>query len=151
MIRRFEEFTSNISLAYKYVLRIKAYEMNSFGMKGSHVMCLYYIGKNPEGHTALELCDLCKEDKSQISKTVAYLQRVGYISPDKKSGSRKYKIRYVITPKGNEVYKSLNELIIGVLSKCEDGLSIEELEAFYSTFEKINSKLKTIQEELEQI
>ena len=51
MIRRFEEFTSNISLAYKYVLRIKAYEMNSFGMKGSHVMCLYYIGKNPEGHS----------------------------------------------------------------------------------------------------
>lgn len=148
MIRRFEEFTSNIALAYKYVIRIKAYEMNNFGMKGSHVMCLYYIGKNPEGHTALELCDLCKEDKSQISKTIAYLERVGYILPDKKNGSRKYKIRYVISAKGQEVFDAINRLIIGVLTRCEDGLTAEELESFYSTFEKINLKLREIQEEI---
>jgi len=150
MIRRFEEFTSNIVSAYKYVIRIKAYEMNTFGLKGSHVMCIYYIGKNPEGQTALELCELCKEDKSQISKVISYLQRVGYISADKKSGSRKYKIRYVITPKGYEVYTAINQLIIEILNKCEDGLSSEEIENFYNTFEKINGKLKMIQEEMEQ-
>ncbi len=150
MIRRFEEFTSNIVSAYKYVIRIKAYEMNTFGLKGSHVMCIYYIGKNPEGQTALELCELCNEDKSQISKVISYLQRVGYISPDKKSGSRKYKIRYVITPKGEEVYTAINKLIIEILDRCEEGLSSEEIENFYSTFEKINNKLKTIQEEMEQ-
>ncbi len=150
MIRRFEEFTTNIAMAYKYVIRIKAYEMNTFGLKGSHVMCLYYVGKNPEGHTALELCDLCNEDKSQISKAVAYLQRVGYIAPDKKSGTRKYKIRYIITPKGFDIYNAINQLIIGVLERCEDGLSEEEIFTFYETFEKINKKLKAIQEEMEQ-
>ncbi len=150
MLLRFEEFTSNIAMAYKYVLKIKAYEMNTFGLKGSHVMCLYYIGKNFEGHTALELCDLCNEDKSLISKSIAYLQRVGYIAPDKKSGSRKYKIRYQITPKGQHVYTSIQELIIGVLTRCEDGITTEELEQFYQTFEKINIKLKAIHDEIGQ-
>ncbi|MBE6892313.1 MAG: winged helix-turn-helix transcriptional regulator [Ruminococcaceae bacterium] len=148
MIRRFEEFTRNIAMAYKYVIRIKAYEMNTFGLKGSHVMCLYYIGKNPEGNTAFELCSLCNEDKSQVSKAISYLLRVGYITPDKKSGTRKYKIRYIITPKGQEVYNAVNKLILGVLARCEDGLTEDELFKFYETFEKINKKLKTIQEEM---
>ena len=56
MIRRFEEFTRNIAMAYKYVIRIKAYEMNTFGLKGSHVMCLYYIGKNPHINRTVYSC-----------------------------------------------------------------------------------------------
>ena len=73
MIRRFKEFTKNISFAYKYIIKIKSAAIKEFGLKGSHVMCLFYIGESENGLTATKLCKLCGEDKAAISKSLAAL------------------------------------------------------------------------------
>ena len=54
LIERFESFTSSVTKAYKSIQKIKIAEAEQIGLKPSHVMYMYYLGKNLEGltHTA---------------------------------------------------------------------------------------------------
>ena len=79
---QFESFTAAVTRAYKCLQKIKNRETERMGLKGSHVMCLYYIGKTPGGLTAAELCRLCHEDKAAISRTLVDLTERGYLEPD---------------------------------------------------------------------
>ena len=74
---QFESFTAAVTRAYKCLQKIKNRETERMGLKGSHVMCLYYIGKTPGGLTAAELCRLCHEDKAAISRTLVDLTERG--------------------------------------------------------------------------
>ena len=58
MLHRFEEFVTGITECHRYIQRIKAMEMTELGLKGTHVMCLFYMGRSPEGLTAGQLCTL---------------------------------------------------------------------------------------------
>ena len=42
MLQRFEDFVTGITVCYKYIQRIKSAEMTEFGLKGTHVMCLFF-------------------------------------------------------------------------------------------------------------
>jgi hypothetical protein len=75
MNRRFQSFVTGITVCYKYIQRIKTLEMTEFGLKGAHVMCLFFLHQNPEGLMAAQLCQLCAEDKAAISRTLAVLQQ----------------------------------------------------------------------------
>lgn len=65
MFDRFETFATTIATINRYVQKIKSMEMKTLGLKGTHVMCLYSLGKHPEGLTATQLCRLCGEDKGR--------------------------------------------------------------------------------------
>ena len=80
MIQRFDAFVSGITSCYKYIQRIKSLEMTEFGLKGTHVMCMYYLRQNPGGLTASQLCGLCAADTAALSRTVAELTSRGYIT-----------------------------------------------------------------------
>ena len=58
MIERFETFTTNIASLYKNIVKIKKYEMNKIGLKGTHVTCMNFLNNSPEGLTAAEICVL---------------------------------------------------------------------------------------------
>lgn len=47
--------------------KLKELEMGQMDLKAGYTMCLYYLGKHPEGLTATQLTELCKEDKAAIS------------------------------------------------------------------------------------
>ena len=79
MQSRFEKFTSYVTAAYKYIVKIKTHEMKSFGLRGSHVMCMFYIGKSKSGITTGELISLCAEDKAAISKSLSELKNKGLV------------------------------------------------------------------------
>ena len=87
MIQRFQAFVTGITVCYKYIQRIKSAEMTEFGLKGTHMMCLFFLHHQPEGLTAAQLCQLCAEDKAAISRTLATLQKNGYIL----AGEKKYR------------------------------------------------------------
>lgn len=42
-------------------------------------MCLYYLGKHPEGLTTSELTKLCCEDKAAVSRALSQLESGGLI------------------------------------------------------------------------
>jgi len=144
MLERFIEFTSNIAQAYKQINRIKSEKMADYGLKASHVMCLFYIGKHASGLTAGELVDLCREDKAGISKCLSELKKQQLVEMDDDNGAKKYRTRYKITPKGTEIYQSISGIIVQVVEKCGTDLSEEERSVFYRSLSIIVGNLEKI-------
>lgn len=138
MIKRFEAFVTGITLCYKYIQKIKSAEMTELGLKGTHVMCIFFLSHNPEGLTAAQLCRLCAEDKAAVSRTVAELQREGYVAP----GEKKYRAALRLTEKGMEIAKKVDELIEQWVAFGGAGLSDSDREAFYRALELISNNLK---------
>ena len=140
MIQRFDAFVSGITSCYKYIQRIKAMEMTEFGLKGTHVMCLYYLRQNPAGLTASQLCGLCAEDKAAISRTVSELRSQGYITS---LSQKAYRAMLTLTSAGQEIARKFDRLIEGWVSTGGDGLSDEERSDFYKVLSTIADNLRS--------
>ena len=89
MKTRFETFTYIISKINQQIRKIKTEEVAEFGIKSSHVECIYYLSKYGE-LTATELCEYCNEDKASISRSILFLVENGFIASDE-NGHKKYK------------------------------------------------------------
>ena len=140
MIQRFDAFVSGITSCYKFIQRIKSMEMTEFGLKGTHVMCLYYLRQNPTGLTASQLCSLCAEDKAAISRTVSELRSQGYITSLSKKA---YRAMLTLTAAGQEIARKFDSLIEGWVSTGGSGLSDEERSDFYKTLSTITDNLRS--------
>lgn len=148
MIRRFEEFTKNIAMANKYIVKIKSYKMNKFGLKASNVMCLFFLGKNLDGLTPTELCEMCGEDKAGISKSLFALKEKGYVFAND-DGDKKYKVKYTITEKGKKAYEEISEFIVKAVDRAGGSLTEEERTLFYKTLGTIVSNIGEFCKELD--
>ena len=138
MTGRFQAFVTGITVCYKYIQRIKSAEMTEFGLKGTHAMCVFFLHHNQEGLTAAQLCQLCAEDKAAISRTLATLQKEGYIV----SGEKKYRAMLHLTEKGRELARQVDELISQWVGFGGDGLTDEERTVFYRCLETISENLR---------
>ena len=138
MLQRFEDFVTGITVCYKYIQRIKSAEMTEFGLKGTHVMCLFFLHRHPEGLTAAQLCQLCAEDKAAISRTLAVLQEKGFISASEK----KYRALLQLTDMGEEVAGRVDSLIEQWVDCGGDGLPEEDRTVFYSALAHIAGNLR---------
>ena len=140
MIQRFAAFVSGITACYKYIQRIKSMEMTEFGLKGTHVMCLYYLRRNPAGLTAAQLCGLCAADKAAISRTVSELRSRGYITT---LSEKAYRAMLTLTAAGQELARKFDQLIEGWVTAGGDGLTDEERVDFYKSLSAIAENLRT--------
>lgn len=140
MLSRFEKFTQSIGTAYKHVAKIKSYHMSAFDLKGSHVMCIFFLGRHPEGLKASELCELCQEDKAAVSKTLGTLRKRGMVESDA-SKFRKYRAVYTITEAGIQVYTEVCAIIEETVIKGGEGVTDEERDIFYKVLDRIISNL----------
>ena len=140
MIQRFDAFVSGITACYKYIQRIKSMEMTEFGLKGTHVMCLYYLRRNPAGLTAAQLCGLCAEDKAAISRTVSELRSRGYITT---LSEKAYRAMLTLTAAGQELARKFDHLIEGWVTAGGDGLTDEERTDFYKALSSIAENLRS--------
>ena len=140
MIQRFDAFVSGITSCYKFIQRIKSMEMTEFGLKGTHVMCLYYLRRNPAGLTAAQLCGLCAEDKAAISRTVSELRSRGYITT---LSEKAYRAMLTLTAAGHELARKFDHLIEGWVTAGGDGLTDEERMDFYKALSSITENLRT--------
>ena len=138
MIDRFQAFVSGITICYKYIQKIKTMEMTEFGLKGTHVMCIFYIYHNEENLTAAQLCQLCAEDKAAISRTLVTLQEKGYVE----SGEKKYRANLKLTEQGKKLAMQIDGLIEQWVDCGGDGLTDEERNAFYNALNLISSNLR---------
>lgn len=141
MLHRFEEFVTGITVCYRYIQRIKSMEMTELGLKGTHVMCLFYLNQSPEGMTAAQLCQLCAEDKAAISRAVAELESRGLVTTSLPDG-KKYRAPILLTQSGREVAARNEGLMEQWVTVGGDGLTDEERTAFYAALSKISVNLK---------
>lgn len=148
MIHRFEQLTTGVSQIYKNIQRIKKLEMRSLGLKGTHVMCLYFLNSHPDGLTAADLCSLCKENKAGISRSLSYLEEHGYIyyAPQEK---KRYRSKAFLSDTGKTQAKEVNRLIFRAVLEGGRDITPEERDIFYRVLHLISDNLEHFCEELE--
>ena len=143
MRQRFESFVMGITLCYKYIQRIKTMEMEEYGLKGTHLMCLYFLHHH-DGLTAAELCRLCAEDKAAISRALATLREREYVCSEGKT----YRAKWRLLSAGIDVASHVDELIEQWVTLGGSGLSDKDRAAFYKTLGVIGDNLRdTLEQE----
>lgn len=138
---RFESFTKDITSIYRSVQKIKDMEMTEFGLKGVHVMCLYFLYKNPNGLTAKKLCDMCCEDKGAISRSIATLKEKQLVEESQSDLQKKYRSIIRLTPSGVLVAQKETKKIVNAVIVGGKGLSDDKREGFYSSLNHISKNL----------
>lgn len=142
MLQRFESFVTGITVCYKTIQRIKSAEMTEFGLKGTHVMCIFFLHHHDDGLTAASLCQLCAEDKAAVSRTLATLRERGYVA----SEGNTYRAKWRLTENGCAVAERVDALIEQWVGAVGNGLDDEERTVFYRSLEQISSNLRNISE-----
>ena len=139
MQERFEEFTLLISNIHRCIYKIKTEEVAEYNLKSSHVSCLYYIYK-AESLTAKELCDMCGEDKANVSRAIKSLEENGFLLCNSKTAKR-YKSPLLLTEKGMLAAQGIVEKVDGVLAYTSEGVSDEERRIMYQSLNRIYDNL----------
>ena len=132
MLHRFEDFVTGITECYRYIQRIKAMEMTELGLKGTHVMCLFYLGRSPEGLTSTQLCTLCGEDKAAVSRTLAELEQLGHCH--RLNNGKKYRALLKLTPEGARLAEQICKKADSVMEYAGQGLFFARI-SFTATFD----------------
>ena len=145
MQERYQTFTLLNAQISRCVRRIKAEEMADLALKSSHVSCLYYLYR-VGNLTVKELCDVCEEDKANISRSTEYLEEKGYLVT-LTEGDRRYKRHLALTEKGRAVAERVDEKIRRVLTVAGEGITDEERAMMYACLAKISSNLQKICED----
>lgn len=140
-MERFEAFTGAILELGRDLQKLKELEMQPFGLRGSHTMCLYYLGKHPDGLTVTELTALCREDKAAISRCIAQLTQKGLVTGDFPTDKRSYRTKLRLTGEGRSTVQAIGKKIENALTNGGMGLTEEQRRGFYLTLNTIAQNL----------
>lgn len=134
---RYQSFTLLISSIYRNIYKIKDREMAAFGLKGTHVTCLFYLYQCG-GRTAAEICKESGEDKAAISRAVEFLKQGGYICANEAN----YRKPLMLTRKGKETASYIVGKIDDYFEKTRSELTSEEVATLYKALDVIDKNLK---------
>lgn len=138
---RFETFTGSILELNRLVQKIKDTEMKRFGLHAGHVMCLYHLGKYPEGLTVTQLAQISREDKAAVSRCLSELVRRQLVSGDFPEGKRSYRTRLCLTAQGRELVEQINSRVDAAVIGGSSGLTQLQRENLYFSLELIIKNL----------
>ncbi len=140
MLDRFEDFTSLINKINKDIKRIKLKELKKFGLKGSQLDFIYYLGKN-KGLTFKEICKVINADKAFVSRNLSLLKKEDLISEEQDSNN---KVIFTLNKKGQEIYEDAIKRIEEIAEKIY--IADIEKEMFYKNLLEISESLSKIGE-----
>jgi DNA-binding MarR family transcriptional regulator len=148
---RFYLFTLLIDGIHKCIHKIKIDVAPEFGVKSVHIFWIYELRSHSEGLTAAELAAKSMISRSLVSRELEMLLDEGYVQMSETGhGKRKnYNSRITLTEKGERLARSISEEGMQVQGRVAEGISPEELAAFYDTLQKIHANLRAVAEERE--
>ena len=146
MIGRFEIFSLSLSEILTSWNKIANDEMKPYGLKGSCVIYLISLFKNPDGLTAAELCELCNKDKAEVSRALSVMEKKDLISRVNTTVNG-YRANITLTQKGKDATCALRERIKLAVEKGGKGLSDTQRDNFYTALETICGNLRKISRE----
>lgn len=149
MAGRFETFTAALTQIYRSVQKLKSMEMTELGLKGGHVMWIFYLYRHPEGLTASELCVLCDEDKASVSRSASELEARGLITCLQDDGRKKYRAKMSLTDAGKKVAAQLEQVVERDVARGGSGLTEEQRNTFYNALLRISENLRNFCRERE--
>ena len=119
---RFEDFVGLISGLYKEIQRIKTSEGARLGLKGSDVMCLYYLERSKDGLTGADLARMAGVTRAAVSRTLAHLEEGGYVEVDDSGDAAvKYRAPVRLTALGGESMLPIKNCIVPFERVCRAG------------------------------
>ena len=140
MNEKYKIFTVLMANINRSIRKIKTEEMAEFHLKIPHVSCLYYLYKK-DTLTAKELCDICEEDKANVSRALDYLQTNGYLVRQNEE-NKKYKSHLALTEMGRSVAGKIVEKIDRILEEAGEGISDADREIMYRSLFQISTNLQ---------
>ncbi len=146
MNNRFETFVIMISQINRSIQIIKNHEMEKYGLKGTHVMCLYQLKQHEEGITSKDLALLCGEDKAAISRTLSKLEGKGLVTFVDVEGKKRYRTIIMLTEEGRMICNKLNQIIAEMVQLNGEGYTEKEREVFYRVLSEIANNLQKTSE-----
>ena len=150
---RFYIFTLLIDGIHKSIHKIKFDFAPEFGVKSVHIFWIYELYAHPNGLTSAELAGKSMISRSLVSREIEWLRDNGYIQmQENPRGKRKnYNARITLTEKGEELARRISNEALTIQNKANQGISEEELIAFYSTLEKFYQNLQGVISESENL
>ena len=145
---RFNQFVQLIEGIHKSLSKLRMCYAPHLGVKSVHLFWLYELLSRPEGLTASALALQGKIDRSLVSREIDELQMGGYVEVLGGGGEKRknYNSRIVLTDKGRELAHTITALALSLQDEADNGVSGEELAAFYRTLNKLNSNLAMLAE-----
>ena len=140
-MNRFETFTGSILELNRYLQKLKDIEMKPFGLRANHVMCLYHLGKNPQGLTVTQMAEACKEDKAAVSRCMAQLVERGLVQGNFPENKRSYRTRLTLTASGQELVAKIYQKVDAAMIGGSSGLTEAQRENLYAAMEIIINNL----------
>lgn len=139
-VERYKTFTVLIANLARSIRKLKTEEMAKWNLKSNHLSCLYYLYQRKK-LTVKELCDICEEDKANVSRSVEYLEDNGFLKKEQ-APNRKYKKHLVLTEKGVETATPLFMRVNDIIESAGTGISEEERETMYRCLRLISKNLQ---------
>ena len=140
MDEKYKIFTVLMANINRSIRKIKTEEMAEFHLKSPHVSCLYYLYKK-DTLTAKELCDICEEDKANVSRALDYLQTNGYLVRQNEE-NKKYKSHLALTEMGRSTAGKIADKIDRILEEAGEGISENDREIMYRSLFQISTNLQ---------
>lgn len=137
MENRFENFTYLIMKLSKQIQRIKTMEVDEYGLKSIHVMCLFHLNNSTSGITANKLVALTLEDKGAISRALTYLKNENIVAYEHK----KYNSLIVLTEKGKNLASIISKKADNAIAYIGHGISEEERKNLYKSLSIIDKEM----------
>ena len=144
----FEQFTLTLADILKSIKKIKDKRMNTYGLRSSHVMVLYLLGREENGLTPVELAESGSVDKALISRIITELSEKGFVTPNPADGKR-YKARLMLTPAGKATAHYIASMIGDIQKQVSGDISMEEMEIFYRVLFTLQNNFRTIANQTE--
>ena len=146
MISRFERFSSDIFRIYRCWHKIASDEMKKYGLKGPHAVYLVTMFRYADGITAAKLGELCSKDKSDVSRSITFMERKGLVTRECVNQNF-YRALLKLTDNGKKAAERIGERARVAVEIAGKEISDKNRTIFYETLELISSNLQTISEE----
>lgn len=141
---RLDKFMTLVVGASRSVTKLKSRYMAKFGLGSTHTMCIRKLYASEKGLTRTQLAEYCELDKAQVSRIIGDLAQNGYATEGQ--GKSNYKRRVSLTDEGKLVAEEINNIVLRINTYVSEEIPQEELDVFYSVFEKICDNLKASEE-----
>ena len=143
---RFTPFVLLIERISKNIKRIADKEMEPYGLRSAHVMCMLQLSKTENGLSSSALAEACGVDKAFISRITNELLEKGYIYKEE-FPTKKYKTSFYLTETGNEINKKMMEIVNNYVHSVNKNVSKRDIERFYEVLNEFDLEISKIANE----
>ncbi len=142
MLDRFEEFTFLISRINKDIQKIKLHQLKKYGLNGSQMEFIYYLGKYKE-LSFKEFCKVLNYDKAFVSRNLNLLKKQNLLI---ENFNQNNKTIYSLNEQGIEIFRSNKQKTEQICKTVY--LEDNKKDSFYNNLIEISNKLHKIGDDM---